>query len=53
MKYFNFEQWEVSSIAKQKGIDNSVPSNFYPRIKELVEKILDPLREAMGSDSII
>ena len=37
MKFFNFEQWAVSSIAKQKGIDNSVPSNFYPRIKELVE----------------
>ena len=53
MKYFNFEQWTVSSIAKQKGIDNSVPSNFYPRIKELVEKILDPLREAWGSNSII
>lgn len=53
MKYFNFEQWAVSSIAKQKGIDNSVPSNFYPRIKELVEKILDPLREAWGSDIII
>lgn len=53
MKYFNFEQWAVSSIAKQKGIDNSVPSNFYPRIKELVEKILDPLREAWGSDIIV
>ena len=53
MKYFNFEQWAVSSTAKQKGIDNSVPSNFYPRIKELLEKILDPLREAWGSDIII
>lgn len=53
MKYFNFEQQAVSSIARKKGIDNSVPSNFYPRIKELVEKILDPLLEARGSDSII
>ena len=53
MKYFNFEQWAVSSTAKQKGIDNSVPSNFYPRIKELIEKILDPLREAWGSDIIV
>lgn len=53
MKYFNFEQWAVSSIAKQKGIDNSVPSNFYPRIKELIEIILDPLREAWGSDIIV
>lgn len=50
MKYFKFEQWAVSSTAKQKGIDNSVPPNFQPRVKELVEKILDPLREAWGSD---
>lgn len=53
MKYFKFEQWAISSTAKQKGIDNSVPSNFQPRVKELVEKILDPLREAWGSDIII
>lgn len=50
MKYFKFEQWAVSSTAKQKGIDNSVPREFQPRVKELVEKILDPLREAWGSD---
>lgn len=53
MKYFKFEQWAVSSTAKQKGIDNSVPPNFQPRVKELVEKILDPLREAWGSDIIV
>lgn len=53
MKYFKFEQWAVSSTAKQKGIDNSIPLNFQSRVKELVEKILDPLREAWGSDIII
>lgn len=53
MKYFTFEQWAISTTAKQKGIDNSVPKNFQPRVEELVNTILDPLREAWGSDIIV
>lgn len=50
MKYFTFEQWAISTTAQRKGIDNSVPKNFQPRVEELVNTILDPLREAWGSD---
>lgn len=53
MKYFTFEQWAVSTTAKQKGIDNSIPKNFQPRVEELVNTILDPLREAWGSDILV
>lgn len=50
MKYFKFEQFAISNTAKRLGIDNSVPLKFQPRAAELVDTILDPLREAWGSD---
>ena len=49
MKYFKFEQFAISNTAKKRGIDNSVPLKFQPRTVELVDTILDPLREAWGS----
>lgn len=49
MKYFKFEQFAISNTAKRLGIDNSVPIKFQPRAAELVDTILDPLREAWGS----
>lgn len=49
MKYFKFEQFAISNTAKRRGIDNSVPQKFQPRAAELVDMILDPLREAWGS----
>ena len=49
MKYFKFEQFAISNTAKRLGIDNSVPPKFQSRTAELVDTILDPLREAWGS----
>ena len=50
MKYFTFEQFSRSDTAKRKNIDNSVPSNLRPHAEELINNILDPLRDAWGSD---
>lgn len=49
MKHFSFSEFEHSDTAKQKKIDNSIPEDLKPNIQELVETILDPLREAWGS----
>ena len=53
MKYFTFQQFAYSDTAITKNIDNSVPSNLQANAKELVEKILDPLVIAWGSDIIM
>ena len=53
MSYFTFEQFSHSDTAKAKGIDNSVPSNLKPHAEELINTILDPLREAWGSDLLL
>ena len=50
MKYFTFEQFSHSDTAVKRGIDNSVPPELRPHAEELISKILDPLREAWGSD---
>ena len=50
MKYFTFEQFSHSDTAKRKNIDNSVPPGLKPHAEELINFILDPLRDAWGSD---
>lgn len=49
MRHFTFEQFGNSTTAKQRNIDNSVPSNLQTHAEELVNKILDPLTDAWGS----
>lgn len=53
MRYFTFEQFSHSDTAKRKNIDNSIPSNLRPNTEELINNILDPLREAWGSNIIL
>ena len=50
MKYFTFAQFSHSDTAIKRGINNSVPPELRPHAEELIGKILDPLREAWGSD---
>lgn len=48
MKYFTIEELTKSSTAISKGIDNTTTKEIEENLKELVEKVLDPLRELYG-----
>lgn len=48
MKYFTIKELCKSSTAKQKGIDNTPNSEIVNNLEQLVEYILDPLRERYG-----
>lgn len=49
MKYFSFKEFEKSSVATSKGIDNTIKDmHVKHNIELLVSKILDPLRETYG-----
>lgn len=53
MKYFALEDFERSLAASHSGIDNTIPHHEERNIRRLVEKILDPAREKLGSHIII
>lgn len=46
MKYFKIADFIVSETAKKKGIDNTPEQWQIDNCEEMVEKLLDPLREA-------
>ena len=48
MKYFTIKELCKSSTATQKRIDNSPNSEIVSNLEQLVDDILDPLREAYG-----
>lgn len=48
MKYFTFQEFERSETATRHAIDNSIPEAAKANIAALVDKVLDPLREAWG-----
>lgn len=48
MKYFSFQEFERSDTAYRHGIDNTAPESARRNIAALVDKVLDPLREAWG-----
>lgn len=49
MRYFTIKELSNSSTAKAKGIDNTPNAETTRHLTELIEKLLDPLREAWGS----
>lgn len=49
MKYFSISELCNSATAKRKGIPNVPSEEIKKHLTELVEKLLDPLREAWGS----
>ena len=53
MKYFTIAELTKSSTAKRKGIDNTPTESVKKNLTLLVEKILDPLREAWGAPIIV
>ena len=50
MRHFNLSEFSYSNSARKRGIDNSIPQEMISNIDELVNNLLDPLRDAWGSD---
>lgn len=53
MKYFTLNELTYSSTAKQKGINNTPNATIKANLVNLVDNILDPLREAYGKPIVI
>lgn len=49
MKYFTIKELCKSSTATQRGIDNTPNSEIVSNLEQLVDNVLDPLREKYGS----
>ena len=49
MKYFTVKELIRSETALQLGIDNTPPDSAVKALHELVNNVLDPLREAWGA----
>lgn len=49
MKYFDLGEFLHSDTARSRGIENHPTFAQVDNLRELTEKILDPLREAWGS----
>ena len=48
MKYFTIKELTRSDTAIKKGIDNTAPKEAQENLTNLVDNVLDPLREAWG-----
>ena len=53
MKHFTMNEMTRSATAKRYGIDNTPGDEEKACLKALVEKVLDPLREAWGAPIIV
>lgn len=53
MKHFTFQEFERSDTAARLKIDNRMPELVEAHVVELVDILLDPLREAWGSPLIV
>ena len=48
-KNFRYSEFEYSDTAKKHGIDNTLPEELKPRVKALVDNVLQPLRDVWGA----
>ena len=53
MKYFDFHEFERSDTAARMKIDNRLPEIVEAHVVELVDCLLDPLREAWDSPIVV
>lgn len=53
MKYFSIKELTKSATAARKGIKNDPSIQEVKRLTALIEKVLDPLREAYGKPIIV
>lgn len=49
MRYFSLREMYASTKANENNIDNTPPLEIKAHLVELVDELLDPLREAWGS----
>lgn len=47
-KYFTISEFVRSDTADRRGIDNRLPKELLTNVQALIDKVLDPLREAYG-----
>ena len=52
-KHFSLEEFSHSSTSKARGIDNTVPEKLIPALRNLCERVLEPLREQVREPVII
>lgn len=50
MKYFTKREFEKSETADRLKINNSIPNELMLGLEELVDNLLDPLRESWGTE---
>lgn len=53
MKYFTIKEMTKSATAQRKGIKNDPSIQVCKALTALIEKVLDPLREAYGKPIIV
>ena len=53
MKHFTFREFERSETAERMKIDNRLPELVEAHVVELVDILLDPLREAWGGPLVV
>ena len=53
MKYFTLAEMTKSATAQRKGINNGPSIQVCKSLTALIEKVLDPLREAYGKPIIV
>lgn len=53
MKHFTFNEFERSDTASRLKIDNRMPELVEAHVVELVDILLDPLREAWGGPLVV
>ncbi len=53
MKHFSIHELTRSRIAERQNIDNTPPPQAVTHLQQLVEHILDPLREAWGNPIVV
>jgi uncharacterized protein YcbK (DUF882 family) len=53
MKYFTIRELTKSATAERKGINNDPSIQVVKNLTALIEKVLDPLREAYGKPIIV
>lgn len=52
-KYFTLEELTTSQTATRRGLSNDPDKTSLANMRELVEHVLDPLREALGRPVLI
>ena len=53
MKYFTIQELTKSATAQRKGIDNTPSAEVKRSLTALIDKVLDPLREAYGKPIVV